>query len=89
MCFEHYMFISLIPSGVFKGRRARHLPRATLFGGSPLRCYTRKFSLVLMKNLLFTHIMYYKADYKCKDYRRRNPMLRFGVLPSVDVAGEE
>jgi len=33
--------------------------------------------------------MYYKADYKCKDYRHRNPMLRFGVLPSADVAGEE
>ena len=29
-----------------------------LFGGPPLRCYACKFSLVLMKNLLFTHIMY-------------------------------
>jgi len=30
----------------------------------PLRRYERKFSLLLMKNLLFTHIMYYKADHK-------------------------
>jgi len=51
-------------SGVFKGRRARHFPRAPPFWGPPLRCYVRKFSLVLMKNLLFTHIMYYKADHK-------------------------
>ena len=35
-----------------------------LFGGPPLRCYACKFSLLLMKNLLFTHIMYYKADHK-------------------------
>ena len=51
-------------SGVFKGRRARHLPRAPPFWGSHLRCYTRKFSLLLMKNLLFTHIMYYKTDHQ-------------------------
>jgi len=51
-------------SGVFKGRRARHLPRDPLFGGPPLRCHARKFSLVLMKNVLFTHIMCYKADHK-------------------------
>jgi len=43
--------------------------RGTCFGpppfwGPPLRCYARKFFLVLMKNLLFTHIMYYKADHK-------------------------
>jgi len=34
------------------------------FLGAPLRCYARKFSLVLMKNVLSTHIMYYKADHK-------------------------
>ena len=51
-------------SGVFRGRRARHLPWAPLFGAPPLRCYARKFSLVLMKNLLFTHIIYYKANHK-------------------------
>jgi len=35
------------------------------FLGAPLlRYYACKFSLVLMKNLLFTHIMYYKADHK-------------------------
>ena len=50
-------------SGVFKGRRARHLPRPPLFGAPPLRCYARKFFLVLMKNVLFTHIMYCKADH--------------------------
>jgi len=33
-----------------------------LLGALPLRCYARIFSLFLMKNLLFTHIMYYKAD---------------------------
>ena len=53
-----------IASGVFKGRRARHLPRAPPFWGPPLRCYARKFSLFLMKILVFTHIMYYKADHK-------------------------
>jgi len=47
-----------VPSGMFKGRRARHLPRAPPFWGPPLRCYVRKFSLIFMKNLLFTHIMY-------------------------------
>ena len=56
-------------NGVFKGRRARHLPRAPLFGGPPLRCYARKFSLVLVKNLLFTHIMYYKADHKYSAFK--------------------
>ena len=34
------------------------------FWGPPLRCYVPKFSLFLMKNFLFTHTMYYKADYK-------------------------
>ena len=51
-------------SGVFKWRRARHLPRAPSFWPTPLGCYTHKCSLFLMKNLLFTHIMYYKADHK-------------------------
>jgi len=53
-----------VPSGVFKGRRAKHLPRVPPFSGPPLRCYARTFFLILMKNLLFTHIMYYKADHK-------------------------
>ena len=67
-----------ISSGVFKGRRARHLPWAPLFGGPPLRCYACKYSLFLMKNLLFTHMMYYKADhkkysaFKGAPYRNRN-----------------
>ena len=51
-------------SGVFKGRQARHLPRAPLFGAPPLRCNACKFSLYLVKNLYSTHIMYYKADHK-------------------------
>ena len=53
-----------IHSGVFKGRRARHFPRASLFRGPPLRCYVQNVSLVLVKNLLLTHIMYYKEDHK-------------------------
>jgi len=44
------------------GERGTCLGRPFL--GAPLRCYTRKFSLFLMKNLFFTHIMYYKADHK-------------------------
>ena len=40
----------VIASGVFKGRRARHLPRALPFWGPPLRCYARKLSLCLVKN---------------------------------------
>jgi len=63
-CSKYCINAIISTSGVFKGRRARHLPRAPLFGGPPLRCYERKFSLVMMKNLLFTHIMYYKADHK-------------------------
>ena len=58
-----YACTILMLSGVFKGRRVRHLPRAPLFGGPPLTCYARKFSLFLMKNLLFTHIMYYTLQY--------------------------
>ena len=52
-----------VVSGVFKGKRARHLPRPPLFGPPPLRCYARKFSEFFMKNFLFTHVMYYKADH--------------------------
>jgi len=64
LCYSFFVHtVILTPSGVFKGRRARHLPRSPLFGG-PLRCYARKFSLFLVKNLLSTHIMYYKADHK-------------------------
>ena len=36
-------------SGVFKGRRARHFPRASPFWRPPLRCYTCKVSLFLIK----------------------------------------
>ena len=42
--------------------------------GAPLRCYAGKFSLVLMKNLLFTHIMYYKADHKQVLCFQRGPL---------------
>jgi len=50
----------MIPSGVFKGRRAWHLPPPTPF--PPLRCSERRFSLFLVKK--FTHIMCHKADHK-------------------------
>ena len=53
-----------IGSGVLKGRRARHLLRAPLFGDTRLRCYAHKFSIFLVKNLLSIHMMYYKADRK-------------------------
>jgi len=61
---NHFNFDMVTTSGVFKGRRARHLPRASPFLCPPVRCYARKCFLFLMKNLLFTHIMYYKADHK-------------------------
>jgi len=51
-------------SGVFKGRQARHLPRAPFFGAPPLRYYAHKFSLFLVKDILFTHVMCYKANHK-------------------------
>jgi len=54
----------IVTSGVFKGRQARHLPRANPFLGGQLEVYTLKVSLFLMKNLLFAHIMYYKAYHK-------------------------
>ena len=63
-CRRYVSDLSNVASGVFKGRRARHLPLASPFLGPPLKCDERKFSLFLMKNLLFTHIMYYKADHK-------------------------
>ena len=56
--------IEFVTSGVFKGRRARHLPRVPSFWGPPLTCYAHKFSLILVKNLLSTHIMCCKADHK-------------------------
>jgi len=35
-----YLHIKVaVGSGAFKGRRARHLPWAPLFGSPPLRCY--------------------------------------------------
>jgi len=72
-----YFAIRTVSSGVFKGRRARHLPRAPPFGGPPLRCYTHKFSLFLMKILLFTHIMYYKKDHKQAPCFQRGPQQQF------------
>jgi len=48
-------------SGVFKGRRARHLLRALPFcPPPPFRCYAHEFSLFLVKNVLSTHP---KADH--------------------------
>jgi len=54
----------LMSSGVFKRRRARHLPRAPPFWGPPLRYYVHKFSLFLVKDVLFTHVIFYKANHK-------------------------
>jgi len=34
------------------------------FGGPPLRYYAHKFSLFLVKDVLLTHIMCYKANHK-------------------------
>jgi len=65
-----------IPSGLFKGRRARHLRRPP-FLGAPLKCYTNKFSLFLVKNLLSTHIMCYKADRKFKVPPTETAMCRY------------
>jgi len=52
---------TLVTSDVFKGRRERHLPRPPQFMG-PLRCFTRRFSSVLVKHLLSTHKIYSEAD---------------------------
>jgi len=35
-----------------------------LFGVPPLRYYAHKFSLFLVKDVLFTHVMCYKANHK-------------------------
>ena len=35
-----------------------------LFGGHPLRYHAHKFSLFLVKDVLFTHVMCYKANHK-------------------------
>ena len=35
-----------------------------LFGGHPLRYYAHKFSLFLVKDELFTHVMCYKANHE-------------------------
>ena len=35
-----------------------------LFGGPPLRYYAHKFSLFFVKDVLFTHVMCYKANHK-------------------------
>ena len=47
-------------SGVFNGRRARHLPRAPPFRS---RCFARTFSSCLMKNVLSTQITYSEAGH--------------------------
>jgi len=39
-------------SDLFKGRRARHLPRAPPFWGTSSRCFTRKFALFFGKKLI-------------------------------------
>ena len=49
-----YLLSRDVVSGVFKGRR----------DGDPLRHDAHKFSFFLVKKLLSTHIMYYKADHK-------------------------
>ena len=56
--------VNTVFSGVIKGRRARHLPRPPLFWGPLVRYYAHKFSLFLVKDVLFTHVMCYKANHK-------------------------
>ena len=51
-------------SGVFKGRQVRHLPQAPPFWGPSSRYYAHKFSLFLVKDVLLTHVMCYKANDK-------------------------
>ena len=74
-CHPVFCHSSVVTSGVFKGRRARHLSRAPLFGGSPLRYYAHKFSLFLVKDVLFTHVMCYKANHK-QVFRFQRPPYR-------------
>ena len=79
-------------SGVFKGRRARHLPRAPSFWGPPLTYYAHKFSLFLVKDVLFTHIMCYKADHKQVFCFQRAPteivMCRYFAFKGAPTATE-
>jgi len=52
-------------SGVFKGRRTRHLPRPPFVGAPQWGVAHVKYTYFwLKKNLLFTHIMYYKEGHK-------------------------
>jgi len=52
-----------ITSGVFKGRRPRHLHRLPFLG--PPRSVSRvNFLYFLVKNLLYTHIIYSQPDHK-------------------------
>jgi len=55
---------SMPPVGCLRGGERGTCLGPPLFGGPPLRCYACKFSLYLVKKLLSTQIMYYKADHK-------------------------
>ena len=60
-CGRHYVTRTIhsphrvTDSGVFKGRRARHLPGAPFFGDPPLRCHTHKFSLLYEKHHIHSY----------------------------------
>jgi len=79
----------LINSGVFKGRRARHLPRAPPFWGLPLRYYAHKFSLFLVKDILFTHVMCHKANHKQVFCFQRAPLQKLQCVGTLLSKGPQ
>jgi len=59
----HFKIETLYPVVCLKGGERGSCLGPPLFGVPPFRWYAHKFSLFLMKNLLFIHIICYKADH--------------------------
>ena len=66
-CFFLRLFLRLSearPVVCLRGGERGTCLRPPLFGGLPLKYYAHKFSLFLLKDVLFTHVMCYKANHK-------------------------
>jgi len=59
-----------------EGETSKTLASGIPFLGSPLRYYAHKFSLFLVKDVLFTHAMCYKANHKQVFCFQRAPLLK-------------
>jgi len=57
-----------------QGEASEALASGPPFWGSPLRYYVHKCSLFLVKDVLFTHVMCYKANYKQVFCFQRTPL---------------